>query len=403
MSHISFKLDPREEPRTVLAAKGKRCSHRLTFNPSSAKPKETLYIDVPHLPNDTVLVPGTLALVGEFVLGGTKHANNRVVSNLGRCLVKRRVVKIGDKTIQDLERADLIDVYGDLWRKDRKERVEQGIQSLAVNKIRSKAGNKGTDTGDVALAGSFPKYRIPLDIEPLQTHGVLQTGALPQIRLEITLAAPEDVIFGEDATKVGTYTFNNIELIYQTIESMNFAQHLPHTFFFNHISHYKSISYAKGTETKITDNIPIQLKSFVGVLFLFVDPHTEGTRDSEKFVNPNVTKVEFDLNGIPNTLYPSGMLPSDVFETIYGGAEWLCSNKDVERPTGFFENKYAIFADLRAARDYEVHGDGQTSVGSGKNIQFRITRTVGGSGNGNCHIFILGDGVFDLSTQNLHY
>ena len=378
MAYISKKLDPREEPRALMATKGKRVTHRLTFNPSSAIHKETLYVDIPRLPVDTVLVPDTLALVGEVSLGGSsKHANNRVVDNLGRCLIRRTIVKMGDKTLEDLERADLVGAFSDLWlpTEERAKRIEQGIQTTAVNKIRSEAGDKGDVAGDVAIAEAFQKYRLPLDFELLRTHGVLHTASLPPIRLELTLVAAKDVIVSSDPTKIGSYTLKNIELVYQAIESPSYAQHIPSVVLYNHIS--KVISFAKAAVTILTDNIPVQLKSFVGFLFLFVDPFPAGGRHSEAFPNPGVTKVEFDLNGVPNTLYPSGMLPADIWETARAGAEWLVhppAPLSVVTPTGFFHDKYGIFIDLRTARDHLVHGDGQAAIGPGKNLQFRIYR-----------------------------
>ena len=145
--------------------------------------------------------------MAEVELGGeSKHANNRVVDNLGRCLIRRRVVKMGDKTLEDLERADLVGAFCDLWlpTAERAKRIEQGIQTTEVNKIRSEAGDKGAAVGDLAIAAAFPKYLLPLDLELLRTHGALHTALLPPIRLELTLGDPEDVITSSDPTKVGT-------------------------------------------------------------------------------------------------------------------------------------------------------------------------------------------------------
>ena len=409
MAYISKKLDPKEEPRALMAAKGNRVTHRLTFNPSSANPKETLYVDIPRLPDDTVLVPDTLALVAKVELGGaSKHVNNRVVDNLGRCLIRRRIIKIGDKTLEDLERADLVGVFSDLWlpTEERANRIEQGIQTTAVNKIRSEAGDKGDVAADLAIAVAFPKYRLPLDLEFLRTHGALHTASLPPIRLELTLAAPEDVVRSSDPTKIGTYALKNIELVYQVIESPIMMHHVPSLVLYNHISHHKVLPLSKATTGIITDNIPVQLKSFVGVLFLFINPHSSGARESEVFQNPDVTKVEFDLFGVPNKLYPSGMLPADILETARAGAEWLVhppAPLSVVTPTRFFHDKYGIFLDLRMARDHLVHGDGQAAIGPGKNLQFQIYRKTGGSGYGFCHVFLLGDAAFDLGSQVTYY
>ena len=56
-----------------------------------------------------------------------------------------------------------------------------------------------------------------------------------------------------------------------------------------------------------------------GILILFVnaaDGGTEYARDSEKFYNLKIKKVSVNLDGNPNQLYSSGMLPHNYFEEI---------------------------------------------------------------------------------------
>ena len=95
------------------------------------------------------------------------------------------------------------------------------------------------------------------------------------------------------------------------------------------------------------------------------------------------------------------MLPSDVFAAAQTGAEWLLGGP-AHRPGGFFVDKYALFIDLRAARDHTVHGDGRRAIGPGKNLQFRIHRS-GGAGNCNLHLFILGEAAFELGSNRLYH
>ena len=64
-----------------------------------------------------------------------------------------------------------------------------------------------------------------------------------------------------------------------------------------------------------------QSKSMKGVLILFVDPAANGgganyARDSENFYNSKIEKVSVILEGNPNQLYSSGMLPHQNFEEI---------------------------------------------------------------------------------------
>ena len=53
-----------------------------------------------------------------------------------------------------------------------------------------------------------------------------------------------------------------------------------------------------------------------GILLLVTENPTEGTRDSEKFVNPYITSVKMNIDGVPNMLYSKGMLPTDQWESI---------------------------------------------------------------------------------------
>ena len=48
-----------------------------------------------------------------------------------------------------------------------------------------------------------------------------------------------------------------------------------------------------------------------GILCLFTEAHTAGTRDSRKFVNPNIKSISVNIDGIPNRLFSKGMEPSD--------------------------------------------------------------------------------------------
>ncbi|CAH3025655.1 unnamed protein product [Porites evermanni] len=72
----------------------------ITFNLSEAKPGETLYIHVPNLNRNEVIVPGTLVLRFNIDLTGG-HANNFIVQNVSRVLVDKFSVKYVDTTLQD--------------------------------------------------------------------------------------------------------------------------------------------------------------------------------------------------------------------------------------------------------------------------------------------------------------
>ena len=63
-----------------------------------------------------------------------------------------------------------------------------------------------------------------------------------------------------------------------------------------------------------------------GILCLFTEAHTAGTRDSEMFVNPNIKSIFVNIDDIPNRLSSKGMEPTDTWESIkkrMGKDGWL--------------------------------------------------------------------------------
>ena len=116
--------------------------HRGIFNPNKASPGETLYVTVPRLNEDTILVPGSLALFFNLTLSG--HADNFLVNNVARALVSRLVVKFAGEKLQDTNAYDLYKLYEDLFlpKSKRQNMFFEGIQSEDLCKIRSDAGDK---------------------------------------------------------------------------------------------------------------------------------------------------------------------------------------------------------------------------------------------------------------------
>ena len=105
-------------------------------------PGETLFIPVPKLSDEVVLVPGSLAVIFDLTVSG--HANNFLVNNVSRALVNRLMVKFAGEILQDTDGYDLFKLYEDLFltEKERANRLSEGIQSEDLAKIRCNAGDK---------------------------------------------------------------------------------------------------------------------------------------------------------------------------------------------------------------------------------------------------------------------
>ena len=59
---ISEKLNPNMSTRNSLGLKAESTLHRITLNPSFANPGETLYLYIPKLSENKVVIPGIVSL-----------------------------------------------------------------------------------------------------------------------------------------------------------------------------------------------------------------------------------------------------------------------------------------------------------------------------------------------------
>ena len=156
--------------KTKNAMKAPRSVKRITFKPSETNPGETLYVHVPKLNKNEVLVPGSLALRFDIDLSGG-DANNFLVQNVSRALVSKMTVKFGGTTLEETVDYDVYKTFQDLFLpgEKRDNMVPEGIQSEDLSKIRSGAGDAKTSGVDVDkkterhLRGKIPHQSGPSD------------------------------------------------------------------------------------------------------------------------------------------------------------------------------------------------------------------------------------------------
>ena len=231
---VQPNLLPSHSEKTLGVMKAERTVKRITFNPSEAKPGETLYVSVPKLSGHEVIVSGSLALVFNIVLTGG-HANNYLVQNVSRALVDKLHVKFGAESVQDMDGYDTYKIFEDLFLsvEERANMISEGIQSVDLCKIRSGAGDKKTSGVDAEtkLETIYKnKYRINLDHQILTDHGVFYPQALyNDLVFELTLAPEVQAVRGSDASKL-VYKLENIQLEYETIRSKSLADEATSTY-----------------------------------------------------------------------------------------------------------------------------------------------------------------------------
>ena len=126
-------LLPSHSKKVIGAMKAERTLKRITFSKTEAKPGETLYVHVPKLAENEVIVPGSLALVFDINLKVPgAHANNYLVQNVSRALVDKLKVKLAGVMIQDTDSYDIYKIFEDLFipLHERANMLPEGIQSL---------------------------------------------------------------------------------------------------------------------------------------------------------------------------------------------------------------------------------------------------------------------------------
>ena len=307
-------LLPSHMEKVLGAMKAERTVKRITFNPTSANPGETLYISVPKLANNEVIVPGSLALVFDINLKVTgAHANNYLVQNVSRALVDKLIVQFASTIVQDTTSYRIYKTFEDLFLSmdERENMLREGIQIDALNKLRSGAGDKDdSNAGRNTLNAVYgTKYRINLDHPILTDHGVFYPQALyNDLVFELTLANAHEVVKGSDGTKL-LYKLENIQLEYEVIRSHTMAAEAVRTYAsgkaiaYDLVMREKVVPITRGSDTHLNLRVNPQRRSLKGILLLFINPYAAGARDTEQYFNPDITKVKVTVNGVPNRVY----------------------------------------------------------------------------------------------------
>ena len=407
-------LLPSHSKKVLGAIKAERTVKRITFNPTEANPGETLYVSVPKLAVNEVIVAGSLALVFNINLKLTgAHANNYLVQNVSRALVNKLAVKFAAATVQDTDSYNIYKTFEDLFlsRDKRANMLREGIQSVDLNRIRSGSGDKktsGVDEENALNAVYGTKYRINLDHPILTDHGVFYPQALyNDLVFELTLASAPEVVKGSDASKLG-YKLENIQMEYEVIRSKTLADEATREyksgkeFAYDYVMRERVVPITRGSDTRLNLRVNPQRRSLKGILLLFISPYTDGNRDSESYFNPDITKVAVTVNGVPNRVYNEGISGSDMWEELTRHFKPSTDGRpNMTLAKYLADNKFGLWIDLRSMDDTTMHGNGQRLVNTQDGVQLEIVRKASGSGITNCNIFTVSDAQINIMGQQL--
>ena len=283
-----------------------------------------------------------------------------------------------------------------------------------MRKLRTNAGDKETsDAKEVALTAVHnTKYCIPLDHSILSEHGAFYPKALPHpLTFEITLASVPDIVVYSDTVKIPNYSITNLELEYQWISSEYLAREalsayqVGKGFFYENVILHKTFTISKANESVINEQINLPGRSMTGILCLFTEGHTGGARDSEKFVNPSITSINVNVDGMANRLYSKGMVATDFWESVKKrfGREGV-KQKDFYANNNnniYANNNSNLWIDLRTYPDNSIHGGGLVLNNTRDGLKLEMKRKVGGTGNITCFMFVVADALMEVMNSNL--
>jgi len=135
---------------------------------------------------------------------------------------------------------------------------------------------------------------------------------------------------------------------------------------------------------------------------LFTEPYTAGTRDSEKYVFPDLKKVKVTIDVSPNMLDNEGIVATDLWREVrrFFVRE---KNKTEHMNLKLFltGDRFGLLVDLHPMADCSMHGSGVHLVNTTDGVQLEIERKASGSGTINCPVFMISDALFPILGNQL--
>ena len=162
-------------------------------------------------------------------------------------------------------------------------------------------------------------------------------------------------------------------------------------------------------------NLNVPARSMKGILMLFenVAAQQPFARNTEAFYNPQITKVEVTIEGIPNQLYSQGMRAYQMWDEAkkyfapgskrypeVGMATKDLSLADINLGE-FLICKYSLWPDLRTRDDDRLHGSGGRIENASEGITIQITKKAEATGALNIYLFVVMDAQLNFEDGRL--
>ena len=280
------QLNPEHSLRTPEGIKEARQKVIVTHSPSEIDQNQELLVRFLNLGSNDVIIPGMANLSFNIELTSAIDANRTLVSNIGRAIIKKLVVKFEGNEIMSVDDFDVLACYQDLWKtkSEKRNAIQQGIISADgcmgnCIKLRINAGNKDvTNAEDRAIVDAYRnKFIIPLYFEMLDSAApYYQAGLRNRLCYKLTFNDYNRVTKSRvSSPKVpdAKYKITDISLEYEITTLPDLARSIRSEYehmallYDRILRHRKIIVNKKDTVWNWAFNMPC--KSLKGILVLF--------------------------------------------------------------------------------------------------------------------------------------
>ena len=220
-----------------------------------------------------------------------------------------------------IDDSDVFHCYNDLWKTapERANGHYQGIDASDnrnTTRIRVGAGNGNSSVAaDKAIADIFAdRFFTQLDFELLESHIPFYQSALgDRLEYELTFNNYSHVIQDTGGANA-SYHIGGISLEYDVVTLPELARMIDNqhkgrlAILYDRVLRHRKMTMDK-SNTLWNINLNVPARSMKGILMLFenVAAQQPFARNTDAFYNPQITKQEVTIKGIPNQLYSQGM------------------------------------------------------------------------------------------------
>ena len=362
----------------------------------------------------SVIDPKTIELEFEFVNENNKSC---FLNNLGGLLVKKLEVKVGGTSVYTNNGESVFSIYHDKWKSDkqRAKMARYGLAKEEARKLWSGFEPKPTDDDAVLLTSDRNRLCVKLDRVFAGAGALYPMGISQNIIFKITIPEASEIMDATTGSKPEGFTLKDAQIRFESItfnsfdpgaynednKGNNLAEHVNYEYsegkeiFYDQPKLVVSKVFKKDSTVEVVSiNEPIRMLDSVVILFT-----ESGSKDSEKYVNPKIERIDVTVEGKSNLVYERGILGMDLFREasrLFGGVMELDNVNEVK----FLKDTFAAVIDFRTVAEWNVAASGLRLKGSQSGIVLRIQMKVT-STDLDAHIFVVSNSILTIQDNKM--